>query len=150
MWTVAWRAVSSPPSKMPAERRQRRRPPSSPSSLLLSLLAALDAEARPATPSPTPPPTPLPFLCPSLSPCTSDPIRYPPSAYSPLSPHTWPYYHSSSPPSDVPSNPPSPTITKILPDRYEKGTDGLWRKAAAYTLYGSTVSGVSLLPIYPA
>ncbi|KAF8346998.1 hypothetical protein F5887DRAFT_71558 [Amanita rubescens] len=124
---------------MPAERRERRRPPSSPSSLILSLLAALDADARPATPSPTPLPTPLPFLCPSFSPCPSDYLRHPSSAYSSPSAHSWPLYRSS----DAPSALPSPTISKILPDRYEQGSDGLWRKVALYTLYGSTVCGSS-------
>ena len=41
-----------------------------------------------------------------------------------------------------------------VPDRYDKGTDGIWRKVGSYTLYGSTVSptctGVSIYPLYCA
>ena len=132
-----------PPSKMPAECRPRRRRLSCPSATLLSLLAALAAPATSA-PTPTPTPPPLPFLCPSFFPRTT-PASVPdnPHCLSPQGPsHTW------SGASHDPQTPPSPR-PKLLPDRYVKGSDGLWRKVDEFTLYGSTVCEVGFLRGYP-
>lgn len=36
-----------------------------------------------------------------------------------------------------------------LPDKYQQGDDGLWRKVDEYSLYGSTVCAVSISPPIP-
>ena len=127
-----------------AECRPRRRPLSSPSAYLLALLAAQAAQALPTSPSPTDPPDPTPtpappfFLCPSLSPSSvpaNAAYARPHSLCTPRPSGTW-----SWPSHDVQSTP--PPKTKILPDRYVKGSDGFWRKVEEYTLYGSTVCEV--------
>jgi len=99
---------------------------SRPSSALLSILGTIAASSSNVNASPAPPP----FLCPSFH------TDHPPIA--PFDPR-----HSRIP-EKVSSYSPDPTdklpaIARSIPDKYERGDDGKWRRVNEYTLYGSTV-----------
>lgn len=96
-----------------------------PSPTLLSLLAIL-ASTLPTDASPTPPT----FLCPSLGSGISPNIRNSKRAASPIK--------DSQHDDDDPL--PEPIKRSWVPDKYVKGSDGVWRKAESYTLYGATVA----------
>ncbi|TFK41884.1 hypothetical protein BDQ12DRAFT_344312 [Crucibulum laeve] len=96
-----------------------------PSAGLLSLLATIAASSSTVDGSPTPPP----FLCPSLD-TVNVPILQVDQPVIPV--------HPRIPRSANPSIP-LRNIRRGVPDKFEQGDDGVWRKATAYTLYGSTV-----------
>ncbi|KAL1757338.1 hypothetical protein FB107DRAFT_260043 [Schizophyllum commune] len=111
----------SSPTASRRERRRTRRPPSAntpsrlpaPSTGLLSLLAAV-ASANGAHGSPTPPS----FLCPGLG---TDECAT--SSTAPITPHR---KRSSSS---------KRKVDRKIPDKYEEGEDGVWRKVD-YSLHG--------------
>lgn len=117
----------------PRRRRSRASPPTAhralPSSALLSLLATIAASSVGVEGYPTPPS----FLCPSLN-LEATSIDY--------------VVPRAEPPPDPVRFFPSPTdqqFRRHVPDKYEKGEDGRWRRVTdEYSLYGSTVCPVSL------
>ncbi|KAF8665330.1 hypothetical protein AX16_000349 [Volvariella volvacea WC 439] len=124
------------PARPPRRRRPRHRVRdrySAPSSALLSLLATIAASSAGVNASPTPPS----FLCPSLE--DSEPIdiverRADVSVAPPPVPPSRPFKRNLVVPRFSPGLP--------VPDRYERGDDGRWRRVDVYTLYGSTVCSV--------
>ena len=92
-------------------------PPRFPSPAVLSALALIAATPTvvAASPLPTHPPA---FLCPFIE--------------RDLIPQTSPTATSA----------PQPSQCSVVADRYVQGTDSLWRKTSAWTLYGSTVSAI--------
>ena len=128
------------PSSHPRRRTRRpSKPPLSivaPSSGLLSLLASI-VSATTVNGSSVPPD----FLCPSLR--SEDIIE--------------PVARRRAVPTDprVKAKSSSANLQpRHVPDRYNKDTDGVWRRVGSYTLYGSTVSpactGVSIYLLYCA
>src|SRR6266511_3843791 len=117
-------------------RRHRNRPkktPSSsstsvPSAKLLFLLSTI-ASASTANASPAPPA----FLCPlfgsksARDPCFSKRAEDP----SPNSASDEPDHDQDQTQTD--------TKLRWVPDKYEEGADGIWRRVESYTLYGATV-----------
>jgi hypothetical protein len=103
-------------------RRHRRRKSSllGPSSALLSILASLVPASADASPAPPP------FLCPSIG--SDDTV--PP----------WCSNERPGPSGTVDNNPQESGRTRLrpLPDKYEQGGDGIWRRVGSYTLYGVT------------
>lgn len=95
-----------------------------PSAKLLFLLSTI-ASASTANASPAPPS----FLCPFFG---SNPVRGP--CYS---------RRAEVPPPNNLSDDQSQTQTdaklRWVPDKYEEGSDGIWRRVESYTLYGATV-----------
>ena len=123
-------------SYRPRRRRSHRpsKPSSStvgPSSGLLSLLATI-ASATSANASPAPPQ----FLCPSIG--TRDIVDERPLAKKRAS--------SSSSPSTV-NDTNKWGSKRQLPHKYERGSDGVWRRVDSYTLYGSTVPSGCTSPV---
>jgi hypothetical protein len=126
----------SRPRESHSARRPRRRPPSfptCPSSALLSILGTIAAASSKVNASPAPPS----FLCPSF-----DEDNTPIAATNTR--------HSRSP-GEVVSYSSDRTdklagvarsIPGSIPDRFNQGDDGTWRKVDKYTLYGSTVCPV--------
>lgn len=108
------------PSDPTWNRRHRRRKQSAPSSPLLSILASLVSTSL-TNASPTPPS----FLCPSIGSKDSIPDWCHGKRSPPL------------PPVDDPPPPESGRTLRRLPDKFEEGEDGIWRRAS-YTLYGVT------------
>jgi hypothetical protein len=114
------------PREPHSTRRPRHRAPSfptCPSSALLSIIGTIAASCSNVNASPAPPP----FLCPSFDP------QHTPIAT--VGTHI---------PGKVVSHSPNQTdrfagIARRLPDRFDRGDDGRWRRVDKYTLYGSTV-----------
>lgn len=110
-------------------RQQHRAAIACPSSSLLSILATIAASSHTVDGSPLPQPTPPPsFLCPSIEHHNIQ-IRDP----TPTTSYTTITASSSATTTT--------TTTKSTPqvaDKYVQGSDGRWRKAQAWTLYGST------------
>jgi hypothetical protein len=115
----------------PSSRRRNQHPathPSphfaAPSSGLLSLLATIAASSATADGSPIPPS----FLCPS--------VDYETSTITSNSPQ------DNLPPDAIQLPPTSTNRRRNIPDQYQPGPDGRWRRVETYTLYGSTVCAV--------
>lgn len=115
------------------DHQQRRHSPAAiacPSSSVLSILATIAASSQTVDGSPLPSPTPPPsFLCPSIdhfNTCVHN--TTPTTSYSSSS--------TSSPTATA-------KFTQQVADKYIQGLDGRWRKASAWTLYGSTVRSLS-------
>ncbi|KAF8640888.1 hypothetical protein AX17_000536 [Amanita inopinata Kibby_2008] len=143
-----------PRPQRPSRRRQRRSPPSPryPSPNLLSILASIAASSTTVDGSPTPPGVPPLFLCPSLD---DHPVPLDtPDAVSPIlcssdidtpSRVTGQSNAVASAPFPISQMQLAPNTRLIqlsrraVPDRYERGDDGSWRKIEEYTLYGSTI-----------
>lgn len=113
-----------PPGESPHHTR-RRHPyfQTYPSSALLSILGTIAASSSNVNASPAPPQ----FLCPSFNP-NQTPIAS-------IDPRDLPILaRVVSDQSDT-----LPGVTRSIPDRYDRGSDGMWRRVDKYTLYGSTV-----------
>lgn len=133
------------PSNHP--RRRTRRPskpplsPVAPSSALLSFLASI-ASATTVNASSAPPD----FLCPSIQ--SEDVIE--PDVRRRSAPADL-RFRANSFSANLP-NPSPPPPPPHVPDRYDKDTDGFWKRIGTYTLYGSTVSpactGVSTFTLF--
>ena len=135
----------SHPNSHPRSHNQRSHAPSRssprfPSPAVLSALAVI-ATIPPVVagsplplPLPTPPPT---FLCPFIERDNIDPSS---DIFVSLPPRTT--IPSTSTSSPTPTPPPYYTKRQVIADRYVEGSDSLWRKTNAWTLYGSTVSMV--------
>lgn len=115
------------------DHQQRRHSPAAiacPSSSVLSIIATIAASSQTVDGSPLPSPTPPPsFLCPSIdhfNTCVRD--TTPTTSYSSSS--------TSSPTATA-------KFTQQVADKYVEGLDGRWRKASAWTLYGSTYYDLS-------
>ncbi|KAG6849975.1 hypothetical protein H0H93_002977 [Arthromyces matolae] len=106
-----------------ASRRKRKSPPFFPSSTVLALLATISSSIPSVDASPAPPS----FLCPSLSVPKPTPTRNHQSRRTP--PQVLLVKKSV-----VTTGPP-----RHVPDKFEQGDNGRWRRVETYTLYGSTV-----------
>ncbi|KAG9314154.1 hypothetical protein JVU11DRAFT_4940 [Chiua virens] len=143
---------SSPDSQHPARSHHPSRTfPRFPSPAVLSALAVIATSPPVVAGGPLPLPTPPPsFLCPfidqdhiaSSSSILAAPV---PRANVPSTSNTTP----------APTLSPPLTPTQLVADRYVQGSDDLWRKTDAWTLYGSTccsssTSSTSATASYPA
>ncbi|KAG0702742.1 hypothetical protein DFH29DRAFT_920205 [Suillus ampliporus] len=118
-------------------RTRRRLPQSStcPSSSVLSILATIAATSQTVDGSPLPLPTSPPtFLCPFIDKECIQPRDPTPTTTSSSSTST---FHPTS------SSSHKKFKSVQLADKYVQGTDGRWRKADAWTLYGSTCCSTS-------
>ncbi|KAG6873847.1 hypothetical protein C0995_010459 [Termitomyces sp. Mi166 len=114
-------ASSTRSSYTSASRRKRKSSPPTPSSAVLALLATISDSLPSAEASPAP----LSFLCPSFIPQPTPTLNARTRTITPP-----PVLKRSL-------NPRSPL--RSVPDKFEKGDNGRWRRVDTYTLYGSTV-----------
>lgn len=121
-------AYSSTNIHRPALRRRRSQKYSSiaPSASILSFLATI-ASSDTTHASPTPPT----FLCPSIQDIDHHiPLPQPQRRDTPIK-------NSIDASSSDSTN--SARVIRRVPERYERGDDGVWRKVPTYTLYGYTM-----------
>jgi hypothetical protein len=111
-----------------------------PSAGLLSLLASIagfqPADAGPLIPPQSSPPS---FLCPFVDQEDFD-VTFADTARVPVNIAERGHRRSHQASNAINSN-----VKRNVPDKYEQGADGRWRKVNKYTLYGSTVCRVCLL-----
>lgn len=131
--------------QQPQQRRRRTRQPrsrklpvTSPSTAVLAALATISAAASTVDGHPLDqqPPPPV-FLCPLLAP-DQQPA-------SPLLPSPSPSRcHNTRRDLSTPPGIKRDSTRPFVPDKYEQGQDGRWRKSSSWSLYGSSFCAVSI------